>query len=132
MSESHPLIFVVDDEDAVRTALRRLLQSAEFAVDSFGSGEDFLVALNTRKPDCAILDLQMPGMSGFDVLERLAETHANVPVIIMTGNDSPEARETALNGGAAAYLRKPIGDRVLLDAISKAIPYPSPDKAPNA
>ena len=121
MNEGQPLIFVVDDEAAVRTALRRLLESADLAVETFSGGEDLLASLPTQEPACVVLDLHMLGMSGFDVQERLAETHANVPVIIMTGNDSPEAKDTALRGGASDYLRKPICDGVLLDAISSAI-----------
>jgi FixJ family two-component response regulator len=121
MSKECPFIAVVDDEEGVRTALRRLLQSAGLAVQTFSGGAEFLSALNTHRPDCAVLDVHMPDMTGFDVLARMAETRAGVPVIVITGHGTTDAEELAMRGGAAAYLRKPINDRVLLDAISAAI-----------
>lgn len=116
-----PLIAVIDDEDAVRTALRRLLRSEGMTVETFGGGAEFLRSLAAHQPDCALLDLQMPDLTGFDVLAQLAQTHCRVPVVAITGNDSPEAKSSALGAGAAAYLRKPIGARILLDTISAAI-----------
>lgn len=116
-----PLIAVVDDEDAVRTALRRLLRSAGMAVETFDGGAAFLSSLDGHQPDCALLDLHMPDLTGFDVLARLAETHCLVPIVVITGNDSPEAESSALAGGASACLRKPIKDRLLLDTITAAM-----------
>ena len=121
MSKDCPLIAVIDDEDAVRKALRRLLLSAGLQVETFNGGTAFLSTVATQRPDCAVLDLHMPDVNGFDVLERLAGMHAGVPVVVITGHDSPDAEECAIRGGAAAYLRKPISDRVLLGAISEAI-----------
>ncbi len=121
MSQDCPLIAVIDDEDAVRTALRRLLQSAGMKVETFGGGGEFLAALSTYHPDCAVLDLNMPLISGFDVLTQLAELRAGVPVVVITGDDSPNAEAAVTRSGASAYLRKPITDRVLLAAISAAI-----------
>ena len=118
---SAPLIAVIDDEDAVRKALRRLLRAAGLSVETFSGGAEFLNSLAGHRPDCAVLDLHMPDVSGFDVLARLAETHAGVPVVTMTGNDSPEAETAALAGGASAFLRKPVTNRLLLDTISAAI-----------
>lgn len=118
---SSPLIAVIDDEDAVRKALRRLLCSAGMAVETYSGGAEFLSSLPAHRPDCAVLDLHMPGMTGFDVLARLAEMHAGVPVVAITGNDSPHAEASALGAGAAAYLRKPVRDRLLLETISAAI-----------
>ncbi len=69
----------------------------------------------------SVLDLHMPGVTGFDVLARLAETRARVPVVVITGNDSPESETSALGSGASAYLRKPVRDCLLLDTISAAI-----------
>jgi FixJ family two-component response regulator len=121
MSRDRPLIAVVDDEDAVRTALRRLLQSAGLTVETFSGGAEFLTALETHRPDCALLDLQMPEITGLDVLSRLAEMHAGLPVVVITGDDSPDAEANAIRGGASAFLRKPVTERVLLDAITAAI-----------
>ena len=121
MDKVVPLIAVVDDEEAVRKALRRLLQSAGLAVETFGDGAGFLASLATRRPDCVVLDLHMPDVTGFDVLLRLAEAGASVPVVVITGHHSPDAEEHVLRSGAAACLRKPINDRLLLDSIAAAI-----------
>ena len=121
MNKERPFIAVIDDEQAVRTALRRLLQSAAMEVETFDGGATFLAALVGRRPDCAVLDLHMPDMTGFDVLAWIAEMRIGGPVIIITGNDPPNAEEIAVRGGAAAYLHKPINDCVLLEAISTAI-----------
>lgn len=118
MSQDCPLIAVIDDEDAVRTALRRLLDSVGMNVETFSGGGEFLKSLSTHRPDCAVLDLHMPDVTGFDVLKQIAEMRCGVPVVVMTGQDTPDAEASAKRGGASAYLRKPI---VLLSAISTAI-----------
>jgi len=116
-----PLIALVDDEEHIRKALRRLLVSADLDVETFTSGADFLDSLLTRRPDCVVLDLHMPLMSGFAVQARLAEAGERIPVIIITGHDSPETRYQALVGQPAAYLSKPANDKDLLDAIELAL-----------
>lgn len=115
------LVAVVDDEQSVRRALERLLRSAGYAVESFGSGCAFLDAVQVRRPDCAVLDVHMPQMDGVEVQARLAQWDASVPVVIITGHDSPLTRERMLRLGVAAYLRKPVDDEVLLAAIRNAI-----------
>jgi FixJ family two-component response regulator len=114
------LIAVVDDEEPVRKALMRLMRSVGLRVEMFGSGAEFLTSLETRLPDCVVLDLHMPHMDGFSVQASLARKCAALPVIIVTGHDLPKARERAMAGGASAFLRKPVHDRTLLDAISAA------------
>ena len=121
MSSPGPLIAIVDDVEAVRKALMRLMRSADLEAATFSSGAEFLESIRTRRPDCVVLDLQMPGMSGFEVQARLAEAGDELPVIIITAHDSPEARERALAAHAAAYLCKPLDDQVLLDAIAAAV-----------
>ena len=98
----------------------RLMRSAGLTVETFGSGTEFLESLETRLPDCVVLDLCMPHMDGFNVQAHLARKCAALPVIIVTGHDFPKARERAMAGGASAFLRKPVHDRTLLDAISAA------------
>lgn len=129
MSKDRPLIAVVDDEESVRIALRRLLRSAGFDVETFSSGAAFLDSLKSHQPDCVILDLHMPQVNGFAVQARLAETHLGLPIVVITGHDSAETRERALASGISAYLRKPMDDQALLDAITHAIGNPS-DKLP--
>lgn len=111
------LIAVVDDEEPIRIALRRLLHSADFGVATYSSGTEFLESLNASRPDAVILDLHMPRTDGFTVLAQLAKTGAGLPVVVITGQDSELSRTRALDGGAAAYLRKPVDHQTLLDAI---------------
>jgi FixJ family two-component response regulator len=121
MNQSMPRVAVVDDEEPVRKALQRLLRSAGMWVESFASGAEFLERVQTLEPDCLVLDLHMPGLNGFEVQIRLQQTGRRVPVVVMTGHDTPESEQRALAGGASAYLLKPVDDRVLLDAITAAI-----------
>jgi FixJ family two-component response regulator len=120
MSASHPVIAIVDDEESVGKALERLLRSAEMEARVFASGAEFLTAIAEFNPDCVVLDLHMPGVSGFDVMAGLQR---RFPIVVITGHDSPEAEARALGGGAAAYLRKPVSDRTLIGAISEAIAH---------
>ena len=127
MTETHPLVAVVDDEEPVRKALMRLMRSASLSVETFGSGAEFLQSLETRLPDCVVLDLCMPDMNGFDVQADLARKYAALPVIIITGHDLPATRDRAMAGGASAFLRKPVHERTLLDAISAATSSAQPE-----
>jgi FixJ family two-component response regulator len=120
VTQTHPHVAVVDDEEPIRKALMRLMRSAGLSVETFGSGGEFLQSLDTRLPDCVVLDLHMPHMDGFNVQAHLTQKYAALPVIIFTGHDLPNARERAMAGGASAFLRKPVFDRTLLDAISAA------------
>src|ERR1044071_3680949 len=115
------MIAIVDDEEPVRKALRRLLRSAGMDVESFPSGVEFLESLTTEWPDCVVLDLHMPVMNGFEVQAQLADLRVSVPVVIITGHDSDETRALALAGFPVAYLRKPVNDQLLLDAIALAL-----------
>jgi len=120
VSKTRLLIAVVDDEEPVRKALMRLMRSVGLSVETFASGAEFLNSLDTRLPDCVVLDLHMPHMNGFHVQAHLARKYAALPVIIFTGHDLPDARERAMAGGASAFLRKPAHDSILLGAISAA------------
>lgn len=121
MAGTTALVGIVDDEESVRRALGRLLRSAGFSVEAYGSGADFLRAAEQRPPDVVVLDLRMPHVSGLDVLRALRRADVMVPVVVITGDDSPESRAQALDHGAWAYLRKPVDDAMLLDAITTAL-----------
>ena len=101
MTKTQPHVAVVDDEEPIRKALMRLLRSAGLSVETFGSGSEFLQSLDTRLPDCVVLDLHMPQMNGFSVQAHLARKCAELPVIIVTGQDLPNARERTMQGGAS-------------------------------
>ena len=114
-------VAVVDDDPFVLRGLRRLLRSAGFDVDTYASGTEFLEAAPGREPGCVVLDLHMPGTSGFDVQTSLARRGGRTPVIVITGDDTPEAKSRALRLGAKAYFGKPVDEATLLSAISAAI-----------
>jgi len=121
MTDRAPLVAVVDDEDDVRQALRRLLRSAGFDVLAYESGSEFLRHAARSQPECVVLDLRMPGQSGFDVQAALREQALRIPVVVVTGNESEESRQQALDGGADAYLCKPVDGDALIDAVLAAI-----------
>lgn len=115
------LVAVVDDEESVRRALGRLLVASGFDVQTYGSGQDFIASLARNAPQCVVLDLRMPHMSGFETQDAMRAAQCFVPVVVITGDDSPEARQQTLGRGARAYLRKPVDEMMLLDAIHSAI-----------
>jgi FixJ family two-component response regulator len=121
LSRPHALIAVVDDEDPVRKALKRLLCSAGFEAQTFASGAEFLDSLSLEQPDCIILDLHMARLNGFEVQARMAQSGVRVPIVVITGHDTPESRQRVMGAGACAYLRKPVDDQALLDAVTAAI-----------
>src|SRR3954469_19548117 len=121
MSRAVPVVAIVDDEDGVRRSLERLLRSAGISSTGFSSGAAFLESLDTGKPGCVVLDLHMPGVSGFEVQTRMGEAGFHIPVIVITGHDSTESRERVRALGAVAYLRKPVAAKALLEAIDRAI-----------
>ena len=110
-------IAIVDDDPGVLRALGRLLRAAEFEVESFSSGADFLLMKGDQQLDCILLDLHMPGTSGFDVQAELAQRGVNIPIVVITGDDAPGARERSLALGAGSYLCKPIDETALLATI---------------
>jgi FixJ family two-component response regulator len=116
-----PLVAVLDDEPEMLKALRRLLCSRGFRVDTYQRGADLLAAIErSPRPDCLVLDLHMPEMSGFDVLEAMRTRQIPVPVIVLTGQDAPGMEERSRLLGAVRYLRKPVDRDDLLSALGAA------------
>ena len=116
-----PFVAVVDDEESVRKALKRLLRAAGLEAESYATGQEFLAQAATREPDCVVLDLHMPVMSGSQLLAQIRKMPRRPPVVVITAHDVPEKRDECLAAGACAYLRKPLEDRLLLNAISAAL-----------
>lgn len=116
----HSVIAIVDDDEVVRRSITRLVKSMSFHATDFASGEEFLGSLSQEIPDCMLLDLHMPGLSGLEVLEALRQRRINIPAIVITGNTRPDTRQRCLNAGAAAYLEKPLERDVVLNAIQTA------------
>jgi FixJ family two-component response regulator len=121
MIRQRPLIAVVDDEESVRKSLRRLLVASELDATVYASGQEFLDSLGGHQPDCLVLDLQMPGLTGLEVQRALARARVRFSTIIITAHDEPETRARCLAAGAVAYLCKPLHDELLLDAITTAV-----------
>jgi FixJ family two-component response regulator len=119
-SERHR-VAVVDDEGPVRIALGRLLRLADYDVDAFGSGEEFLASLARRHPACAILDVHLPGLSGLDVQARLRDAQLGIPVVFITASDDKALDDAAHDSGGVRLLRKPFSSDQLLEAVDIAL-----------
>lgn len=122
MAESHqPTIYVVDDDDAVRDSLKILLESYGLAVRDFGTVPDFLDQVEPQGAACLVLDLHLPVMGGFDVMNTLSQRGWRLPVIVITGRGDAQTKARALEAGAAAFLEKPIDHKSLMTAIRAAL-----------
>lgn len=117
-------IAVVDDEAHIRRAFERLFRGAGLEVETFASGAAYLASLEESPPDCAVLDANLPGLSGFEVQDRMRAGGLRIPVVMISGHDGPGAEGHALANGAYAYFRKPVDGAVLIEAIERAIAAP--------
>jgi FixJ family two-component response regulator len=127
MDKVTPFVAVVDDDESVGRAIKRLLRSVAISADTFTSGDDFLDTLSSvpsYRPNCVILDIQMPGLNGLEVQRRLAGS--GVSVILITAYDDVAVREQALASGAVGYLRKPFNDSILIKTVRAALGIASP------
>jgi FixJ family two-component response regulator len=111
-----PIIAIVDDDASVRRALHRVVESAGYAVETFGSGREFLEWLPSGQAACLVLDVHMNEMTGFDLQQRLA-----VPVIFITSYEDDSTRDRIKKSGAAGHLWKPFDEHAVLDAIRRAV-----------
>ncbi len=117
MSEKGWTVFVVDDDESIRKALKRLLRAHGYNVITFESAEAFLSSGWRGTEGCVIVDMRLPGMSGQELYQELLSTPCMYPVIFMTAHDTPQWREWVLKSKAVAYLRKPFDQQMLLDAL---------------
>ncbi len=117
------LIAIVDDEESVRTGLRRLCVSLGLRASVYASGSEFLHSLagGTGPPDCVLLDAHMPHMSGLEVQRHLIGEGLRIPTIVYTADDAPEAEARYVAAGVTAYLRKPIAGDELLAALAEVM-----------
>jgi len=121
MKERAPVVFIVDDDDAVRGSLRLLLKSVGLAATALPTAQEFLDKYDPQQPGCLILDVRMPGMSGMELQQQLNVRGATIPVIFITGHgDIPMAVE-AMQQGAFDFLQKPFRDQDLIDRIQRAL-----------
>jgi len=118
--ETHT-VYVVEDDTSLRNAVRRLLRSAQYRVITFASAEEFRQSDFKSSPGCLLLDIRLPGISGFELREELLASGVQMPVIFITGHDRDGMEVQAMKLGATAYLRKPFDEETLLGAIALAM-----------
>ena len=116
-----PRVSIVDDDESVRGALTRLLDSVGFRVEVFDSAEDFLTSARLTDTACLIVDVRMPGMSGLGLQAFLNTNHCWIPIIFISAHDDGQARSRALKAGAVDFLKKPFSEDALLSAIRSAL-----------
>jgi FixJ family two-component response regulator len=119
--ESDALVAIVDDDPSVRRGLQRLIRSAGWKVETFASAQEFLARPSAISPSCLVLDLQLPGLSGLDLQQRMADLGLDIPVVFLTGQGNIPASVKAMKAGAIEFLTKPVDEQNLLKAIEEAI-----------
>jgi FixJ family two-component response regulator len=117
MPETHPIVFVVDNDSSVRDALNRLIRSVGLDVELFGSAQEFLRWRRSRAPACIVMDVRLPGTSGLDFQRQLKAANIRVPVIFITAHGDIPMSVRAMRAGAIDFLTKPFRDQDLLDSI---------------
>jgi len=122
MIKHNASIFIVDDDESVRSGLKRLLKSAGYGTETFANAADFLEYYNNFEgPACLILDIKMPGKSGLDLQEELVPGEYSIPIVFITGHGDIPTSVKAMKKGAVDFLSKPFEDKDLLDAINAAL-----------
>jgi FixJ family two-component response regulator len=112
-----PVIYIVDDEGAVRKGLSRLMRSAGMPYRDFASAEQFLAEMDPQQKGCVLLDITMPGLTGLQLQAELTKRNVNLPIIAVSARDDADTSGRARQLGARFFLRKPVDDQALLDAI---------------
>jgi FixJ family two-component response regulator len=117
----NPTVFIVDDDQEVRDAIKLLMDSVGLAAETFESAQDFLDRFDPRRCGCLVLDIRMKGMSGLDLQDRLAQEEVHPPIIVITGHGDVPMAVRAVKAGAVDFIEKPFNDQLLLDAVHRAI-----------
>ncbi|MCG7898983.1 MAG: response regulator transcription factor [Candidatus Thiodiazotropha lotti] len=121
MDQTTPTVYVVDDDEEVRSALKLLFESVGLPVICFASALEYLDRFDESLPGCLVVDIRMPGMSGLDMQEKLNELPLHPPVIIITGHGDVPMAVRAVQAGAVDFIEKPFRDQILLDSVHRAI-----------
>lgn len=121
MTETEGTVFIVDDDPSMHRSLERLLRSVGFNVETFASAQQFLSGDPVAGPACLVLDVQMPGLNGLDLQDKLAVRHRRIPIIFISGHSTIPMSVRAMKGGAVDFFTKPFDDQDLVAAIGKAI-----------
>ena len=117
MTEADGVVFVVDDDAAMRQSLESLFRSVGLRVEAFASAQDFLRCTRPNVPGCLVLDVRLPGLSGLDLQGRMAEADLDIPIVFITAHGDIPMTVRAMKSGAVEFLTKPFRDQDLLDAI---------------
>ena len=117
----NPTVFIVDDDQEVRDAIKLLMDSVGLAAETYESARDFLDRFDPRRCGCLVLDIRMKGMSGLDLQDRLAQEEVHPPIIVITGHGDVPMAVRAVKAGAVDFIEKPFNDQLLLDAVHRAI-----------
>ena len=117
MAVKGSMVYVIDDDESIRKSFSRLFRSANLNVETFPSPDEFLARPIQPQNACILLDIRMPGTTGFDLQKKLSEAGILLPVIVVSASDDEHVRDTARRLGAKSFFRKPVDDQALLDAI---------------
>jgi FixJ family two-component response regulator len=115
------VISIVDDDESVRKALKRLIKSVGLKVEAFASAEDFLTFTTSHDEACLVLDLRLPGMSGLELQAKLLSANRRIPIVFISAHGDEKARAQALAAGAIDFLQKPFSEQALFGAINSAL-----------
>ena len=121
MTKKNPIVFVIDDDEAVRLSTEMLIRSMGLRAESFASATEFLDDFDPQQPCCLILDIRMPGMSGLELQEHLVERDVSVPIIFVTGHGEVPMAVKAMKAGAVDFIQKPFRDQELIDRVHFAL-----------
>jgi FixJ family two-component response regulator len=116
-----PVVYVVDDDDAVRNAMKLLLDSVGLACETFSSAAEFLAAYDPARHCCLVSDIRMPGMSGLELQQELSRQHMDIPLIFITGHGDVPMAVSAIQSGATDFIQKPFRDHHLIGTIQHAL-----------
>lgn len=120
MTKADQVVFVIDDDPSMRTAIKELIEAVGLSCQTFGSGQEFLAAKLPDVPSCLVLDVRLPGLSGLNLQRELAERGTAIPIVFITGHGDIPMSVQAMKAGAVEFLTKPFRDQDLLDAIEQA------------
>jgi FixJ family two-component response regulator len=120
MKKAEQVVFVIDDDPSMRTAIKELIEAVGLSCQTFGSGQELFTATLPDVPSCLVLDVRLPGLSGLNVQRELAERGIHIPIIFITGHGDIPMSVQAMKAGAVEFLTKPFRDQDLLDAIEQA------------
>lgn len=121
MNSEAPVVFIVDDDGGMRTAMQHVLKSVGLRSEGFGTAQDFLQRATHDGPSCLVLDVRLPGISGLELQRKLIESGVHIPIIFITAHGDIPMTVRAMKFGAVEFLTKPFRDQDLLDAIEQAL-----------